>query len=229
MCATEGPFFIDIVAASSHTGFNLPGLEDKYSKVSIDVGEYKDTYFGNYLEAVNYSDYALGIFLDELKANGLYDDSVIFVYGDHYGLQMYNEEMLDFIKKSDHEYSDFEAEINYINVSCGMRIPGESESTISKVVSKLDIKPTLCYVCGIEDGFSLGSCIFSSEDFACVNNGIIITDDYYYNGDWYDKKDGKQIDLEENTETSAVLKKYIEYMEKELEISKSIILNNLLK
>ena len=49
---------------------------------SITLQKYKDTYFGNYLEAVNYADYAFGIFIDELKDEGLYDDTVIFIFGD---------------------------------------------------------------------------------------------------------------------------------------------------
>ena len=59
------PFFTYIVSASSHTGFTLEGLQDM-SKVQIDVGKYKGTFFGNYLESVNYADYAFGIFIDEL-------------------------------------------------------------------------------------------------------------------------------------------------------------------
>ena len=67
--SVDGPFFSSIVASSSHTGFDLPGLEKKYDKVSIDVGEYKDTYFGNYLEAVNYADYAFGKFIEIGRAH----------------------------------------------------------------------------------------------------------------------------------------------------------------
>ena len=73
------PFVSYIVSASSHTSFSLDGLEDR-SKVSIDVGKYKDTFFGNYLEAVNYADYAFGILIDKLKEANLYDDTVILLF-----------------------------------------------------------------------------------------------------------------------------------------------------
>ena len=65
--AQQTPFITFIVTASSHTAFDLPGIQNKEQKVTIDVGKYKDTYFGNYLEAVNYADYAFGILIDELK------------------------------------------------------------------------------------------------------------------------------------------------------------------
>ncbi len=48
------PFMTFLVSSSSHTAFDLPGLEDRESKIVIDVGKYKDTFFGNYLEAMNY-------------------------------------------------------------------------------------------------------------------------------------------------------------------------------
>ena len=70
----DQPFFTYIVAASSHTPFTLEGLQDR-SKINIDVGKYKYSFLGNYLEAVNYADYAFGVFIDELKEAGLYDDT----------------------------------------------------------------------------------------------------------------------------------------------------------
>ena len=88
----EKPFFTYIVAASSHTPFTLEGLQDR-SKINIDVGKYKYSFFGNYLEAVNYADYAFGVFIDELKQAGLYDDTAILVFGDHNGLSMYDEQL----------------------------------------------------------------------------------------------------------------------------------------
>lgn len=228
--SSNEPFFASIVSSSSHTGFDLPGLENKYDKVSIDVGKYKDTYFGNYLEAVNYADYAFGIFIDKLKEEGLYDDTVIFIFGDHYGMQMYNDEMLEFIKECDHEYNTVETEINYANVACGIKIPGVEHIEITKPISKLDIKPTLSYISGIEDGVSLGTNAFGNKDFACLNNGVIVTSAYYYNGDWYDRKTGEQIQLDDiDEDKKALFNYYINNMEQELTISNSIVLNNLLK
>ena len=227
---TDTPFFTSIVASSSHTGFDLPGLDNKYQKVSIDVGKYKDTYFGNYLEAVNYADYAFGAFIEKLKEENLYDDTVIFIFGDHYGMQMHNEEMLDFIKECDHELNNVETEINYVNVVCGIKIPEIENIEIEKTVSKLDIKPTLSYICGLSDEVSLGTNIFGTKDFACLNNGIIVSDDYYYNGVWYERLNGKEINLDNlDDDKKNLLNYYKNKMEDELTISNSIVLNNLLK
>lgn len=148
--AQEQPFISYIVSASSHTPYILEGLQDR-SKVTIDVGEYKDTYFGNYLEAVNYADYAFGVFLEELKKEDLYDDTAILVFGDHNGLSMYQEEMMNFLKQKNPNLDDIDLKLNYIRVACGFKIPGMEKQKIEKTVSKLDIKPTLTYLAGIED------------------------------------------------------------------------------
>lgn len=222
------PFLSFIVSASSHTPFELEGLQDR-SKVNIDVGKYKNSYFGNYLEAVNYADYAFGVLINDLKEKGLYENTAIIVFGDHNGLNMYNEEMIEFLENTNPDFKDIDIKLNYTRVVCGMRIPEIGKLKIEKPVSKLDIKPTLAYLCGIEDGLSLGTNMFSSKEFVSLNNERIIGTNYYYDEDWYDIKTGEQIDINNiEGERKKVLEQYYNNMKTELEISNSIIINNLL-
>ena len=65
--------------------------------------------------------------------------------------------------------------------------------------------------------------MLGNKNFVCLNNERIITDKYYYDEDWYEINTGNEINETEE------LKKYHEYMQKELDISKSVILNNMLK
>ncbi|MCI8470999.1 MAG: sulfatase-like hydrolase/transferase [Clostridia bacterium] len=226
----DNPFMSYIVAASSHTPFSLEGLQDR-SKISIDVGKYKDTYFGNYLEAVNYADYAFGILIQELKEAGLYEDTAILVFGDHNGLNMYNEELLDFLSYTNSEVTEVDIKLNYTRVACGFKIPGiEHNIEIEKPINKLDIKPTLAYLCNLEDTFSLGTNFFANKDFVCLNNGRIITSRYYYDENWYERKNGEMLiweDLEEDTKQ--LLDEYYQDMQTELDISNSVSIHNLLK
>ena len=223
------PYISYIVTASSHTPYTLEGLQDR-SKITIDVGKYKDTYFGDYLEAVNYADYAFGVFIDELKKEGLYDDTAILVFGDHNGINMYNEEMIDFLNYIDKDLTDVDLKLNYTRVACGMKIPGIKNIKIDKPVNKLDIKPTLAYLCNVQDGISLGTNMFGRKDFVSLNNERIIANDYYYDEEWYNRKTGEQINMETiDQNTKQMLNKYYENMKTELDISNSISINNLLK
>lgn len=227
----ETPFMNFIVAASSHTAFNLSGIINKYDKISIDVGKYKNTYFGYYLEAVNYADYAFGILIDELKKEGLYDDTAILVFGDHCGLSMYDEELQEFLKENNSNLKDIDLKLNYTRVLCGMKMPSVNEHIqIDKVINKLDLKPTFAFLCNLEDGFSLGTDIFESKDFICLNNERIITQDYYYDENWFDIKTGEEIDLNNISEQEYnMLNQYYTWMKKELDISFSVNINDLLK
>ena len=225
----DEPFLSYIVAASSHTPFILEGLQDR-TKVTVDVGKYKDTFFGNYLEAVNYADYAFGVFIEELKEAGLYENTAILVFGDHNGLNMYNEELVDFLEYIDQNITDIDLKLNYTRVLCGFKIPGMGNIDIEKPINKLDIKPTLAYLCDIEDGVSLGTNMFASKDFVCLNNERIIAEKYYFDENWYDIQTGEMVNLDEiDEETRNLLDKYYQNMKTELDISNSIIVNNLLK
>ena len=223
------PFISYIVSASSHTPFNLEGLQDR-SKININIGEFKDTFFGNYLESANYADYAFGIFIDELKKEGLYEDTAILVFGDHNGVNMYDEKLIEFLNMLDNNLTDIDLKLNYTRVLCGLKIPGLKNLKIEKPVNKLDIKPTLTYLAGIEDGFSLGTNMFGKKDFVCLNNERIISSKYYYDEKWYDIYTGKEVDMENiDEDTKKMLNRYYNDMKMELDISNSISINNLLK
>ncbi len=225
----DKPFFSYIVSASSHTPYTLEGLQDR-QKVNINVGKYKDTYFGNYLEAMNYADYAFGILIQELKNVGLYEDTAILVFGDHNGLNMYNDELLDFLSYINEDITDVDLKLNYTRVACGFKVPKMKNIQIDKPINKLDIKPTLAYLCNLEDKFSLGTNMFKSKDFVCLNNERIITNGEYYDEQWYDRQTGETLEWEQlNEETKIRLNNYYQNMKIELDISNSVSVNNLLK
>ena len=228
---TDGPVLVDLVAASSHKPFELKGIQNKELKVSIDVGEYTGTALGNYLESANYADYAFGIFLEEMKARGFYDNSVIFVYGDHYGMTMYDENFIKYLGEDPVNYNNARMQFEFSNVVCGMRIPGVQNVQIDYPVSKVDIKPTLMQISGLEDTFSLGTSIFEAKPYVCINNGKIITDKYYYDTEgWYVLETGEAVNMEEiDEETKNRLNRNVEYTEKEIGISMSVLTENLLK
>lgn len=227
----ETPFMSFVVAASSHTAFDMPGIQNKYEKVNIDVGEYKDTFFGNYLEAVNYADYAFGILIDKLKKEGLYEDTAILVFGDHNGVSMYDEELQVFLKEGNSNLTDVDLKLNYTRVLGGMKIPGVNKHIeIDKVINKLDLKPTLAFLCNLEDGFSLGTNIFASKDFVCLNNERIISNDYYFDEKWYYIDNGNEVDFDSVSEDVCnMLNQYYDWMKRELDISFSVNINDLLK
>ena len=44
----------------------------------------------------------------------LYDDTVILLFGDHNGMDMYNENLIDFLKETNPNLTDIDIKLNYI-------------------------------------------------------------------------------------------------------------------
>ena len=223
------PFITNMVAVSSHYPFSLEGIQNKEEKIKIDVSPYNGTIFGNYLETANYVDYAFGKFIDDLKEKGLYDDSVIVVYGDHYAMNVDDKEMLSYLESIGKPLNKIKQKINYTNVAFGMSIPGVSHMVIEDPVGKTDIKPTLLKMLGIKDKFSIGEDLFANDGYVSISNYSVITKDKMYtDGKWFDINQGTELkNIPE--EEKVFLDSLVENMTKEVQMSESIIKKDLLK
>ena len=77
----DGVNMLQIVTYSGHFPFTIPD-EIKNVKFSDDVPEI----MGDYITAANYTDRALGMFVDALKSDPEFDNTLIVIVGDHEGL-----------------------------------------------------------------------------------------------------------------------------------------------
>ena len=155
----QKPYYAFVISLSSHNPFNLP---EKYQEINLKE-EHKNTLFGNYLQAVHYADKALGQFIDDLKKEGLYDDTVICIYGDHFGLKTPDKEnekiMADFLG---YPY-DFD---EMMRIPLIIHVPGtDANEEITKTGSQLDFLPTILNIMGMqnEKGIMFGKDIINSE------------------------------------------------------------------
>ncbi len=176
----DKPFFAFIVTLSSHTPFILP---DQYRQINLQPN-HEGTTFGNYIEAVHYADYALGEFLRMLKDEGLYENSIIVLYGDHAGIQPFVKENAEVMKEVlGKEYDYIEA----LRVPLVIHLPGRSFSASVKTIGgQVDFLPTILNLLGIEADFSkmVGKDLLnSSEDFVAlryhVPDGSFIDEERY--------------------------------------------------
>ncbi len=78
--ATTTPFYAQIITLSAHTPFDVVPAKRRPLKTP---GDLKDSLMGDYISAESYSDFALGQFISQLKSDGIWDDSIIVMYGDH--------------------------------------------------------------------------------------------------------------------------------------------------
>ncbi len=172
------PFYSFLVSLTNHTPFFM---EKKHSKLKL-LKEHRDTRFGNYLNSTAYSDYALGALFDALKEAGLYENSIIAIYGDHFGLSEKdddNEELMsEFLGKS-YRFDEM------ANIPLIIHIPGERiNGTLSVAGGHLDFLPTMAFLMGFTelDTIHLGQNLITAEtgfvaQSRYAHRGSFITDD----------------------------------------------------
>lgn len=217
------PFYSRLITLTNHFPFDLDEedqLIDEYDSNSQTLNKYFPT--------VRYQDEALKRFIEKLKEDGLYDNSVIVLYGDHYGIsENHNEAMGQFLGK---EITPFE-EVQLQKVPLVIHIPGITDKkpqTIETVGGQIDIRPTLMNLLGIDtkDQIQFGNDLLSDEklDFTVLRDGSFITDQVVYtDGACYDKETGKP--LEETKQCEA----FADKAKQELSLSDEIIYGDLLR
>ncbi len=78
--ALPQPFMATLITLSSHTPFQLP--DDLETLPIPSTGTFNWLQY-EYLESIHYTDSAIGEFITQLQAAGLYDNSLIMIFGDH--------------------------------------------------------------------------------------------------------------------------------------------------
>lgn len=228
----ENPFYAFMITLTSHTPYKIP---DEYVNLEL-LEEHEGTLFGNYIQSVRYADEALGEFIEALKKESLYDDSIIIIYGDHSGLFCSREDNKKIMAQiTNHEYEFDESS----NVPLIINIPGsEIVEKNSKAGSHVDLYPTILNLLGLENnkGIMFGQDLNNSKEgfVACqyyVPIGSFIDDEKVFmlskdavfeNGRAWDLKTKEPIDIEKCREG-------YERAIEEISFSNYILENNLLK
>ncbi len=201
------PFYSFMVTLSSHHPFKLPS---KLSKIRLEARD-EGTLFGDYINAAHYADQSLGVFLEELKDSGLYDNSVIAIYGDHFGLPPTDEEVSE--RVSELIGRDYRMDVA-MNIPLIIHVPGLDQNTTYDITAgEVDFMPTICSLMGVErlDTLYLGQNLFTaSEGFvfeqthllkgSFFNDEIVFhmsRDGVFNNSEAYERDSDKKVDFSE--------------------------------
>ena len=136
-------FYASLITLSSHHPYIMPEAKIKLTLPP----ELQKTSIGNYLSAINYVDFALGLFIQELKNSGLWDNSMIVIFGDHFGIskqaEAQNQDLFTSILGRKHDSHDA------LNVPLVIKIPGVKPKIIENVGGQIDIFPTVANLLGL--------------------------------------------------------------------------------
>lgn len=91
-------FYSKFITLTNHYPFELPKPEHEL----VPPLETSSTTLNHYVQALAYQDMALGKFIADLKKDGLWDETIFMLYGDHYGISTnHNEAMAQVLEKDE--------------------------------------------------------------------------------------------------------------------------------
>ena len=243
----DGPFYSVLITLTNHTPFSDLELMDEYqTSIDIEVNnqtitrEYlNNSVIGNYLRSVHYADQALGEFINNLDKEGLLENTIVVIYGDHDARLDYEDfELLynydpisDKIKTEDDEgyikYNEYEYEIDRKVPFIIWTKDKKLNLEIDTPMGMIDALPTLGNMLGIKSDYQLGKDIFSLEEkdnTVTFIDGSFLTSKIYYN---YPK--GEIYSINNDPVSESYIKERIEHSSNLIEISNDIISYDLIK
>ena len=164
------PFYTFLVTLTSHGPFDMP-KDKQYLNLPEDLNE---NMLGAYFQSVRYTDEAIGEFINQLKEEGLLDNTVIMIYGDHGGVHKFYEDKIKDAPLERDWWKDDEKEIPFLIYN-----PSINGETISKEGGQIDFLPTIAYLLGFNrdtfDNTAMGRVLVNTNRNASIlNNGEIV-------------------------------------------------------
>lgn len=159
MSSTEQPFYSFLITLSSHHPYTIPK-----DKQELDTGEFTGTIFGDYLQAIHYADAALGEFVAQLKAEGLWENTILYVYGDHDNSIKEKSYYEQFTGKS---LNDLDMLQIMNQVPMLIHLPDSSYAGVYEEASgMLDMTPSILHLLGIstEPYYMMGNDLFNEQE-----------------------------------------------------------------
>ncbi|MEK5124675.1 LTA synthase family protein [Bacillus sp. FSL R9-9492] len=219
----DQPFYARFLTLTNHYPFTY----DEDTKF-IEPYNSGNGVFDRYIVTARYLDESIKNFIERLKAEGLYDDSIIVLYGDHYGIsEKHNRAMAQFLEKD--QITEFDT-LNLQRTPLYIHVPGQKEGqTISKPTGQIDMKPTILNLLGVDttNDIGFGHDMFSDEynGFVVFRDGSFVTDKYAYtNHTFYNRETGEVVDLPKKE-----AQEMINRAQNELRMSDKIIEGDLLR
>ncbi|MGG3280725.1 LTA synthase family protein [Paenibacillus solani] len=164
------PFYTQIISMSAHHPFTIP--QEKYRMTLPD--RYEGTFVGDYIRSQNYADDALGKFIEQLKKDGVWDNSLVVLYGDHLGLPIYSLDSKD--KELMHEiYGRDYTSSDMINIPLLIHGAGVQPEVNEQVGGQVDLLPTVANLLGV----SMDNQLHFGQDLLNHNNSSLLPERYY--------------------------------------------------
>ncbi|HFI0701747.1 TPA: LTA synthase family protein [Streptococcus suis] len=193
----QQPFYAKFITVSNHYPYTTSLIGDEKG---FPLADTDDETINGYFATANYLDTSIKSFFDYLKATGLYEHSVIVLYGDHYGISnSRNPDLAPLLNKDPQTWTEFDnamlQRVPYMIV-----VPGMTNGGIFHTFGgEIDALPTLEHLLGIKANqfLQVGQDLLSPQNKQIValrTEGSFITPKYTsYAGKVYYTETGIEI------------------------------------
>ncbi|MDK0686209.1 LTA synthase family protein [Clostridium perfringens] len=138
------PFYAFTVTLTSHGPFDLP-KEYRELKLSPELDE---NVLGGYFQSIHYTDAKIGMFIESLKKDGLLDNTVIAIEGDHTGPHKYYNSKIESLSNPESWWLDNgNHTVPLIIYNPSIKTPVKDDV----YGGQIDIMPTLLYLLGVDN------------------------------------------------------------------------------
>lgn len=221
--AETEPFYSHLITLTNHYPFTINPKD-----ATIKSPETGNPTVDGYVQTARYLDEAVEDFVNELKQEGLYDNSVILIYGDHYGIsENHNKAMAKLLGEeiTPAKFMDLQ------RTGLFLKVPGVKGKVDHSYASQVDVVPTILHLNGInaKPYVMFGTDLMSKDhkQFVVFRNGDFITPKYkFINGIGLYNKNNEPV---ENEEDKAEVERIQHQVETELQMSDNLINGDLLR
>ena len=228
----QQPFYTKFITVSNHYPYTTSLSGDD---LGFPLAKTQDETINGYFATANYLDSSIRAFFDYLRESGLYKNSIIVLYGDHYGISnSRNPALAPLLGKNSETWSSYDnamlQRVPYMVVIPGM----DKGGIIDTYGGEIDMLPTLEHLLGIESNkfLQVGQDMLSPDHDQIVafrSANYFVTPEYTsYSGRTYYTKTGEEI-TNPDEKTKEELDKIREAANLQLKISDSIQTGDLLR
>ena len=216
------PFYTKFITVAHHFPYKMD-----QQMATIEKGTTGDASVDNYFQTARYADEAIKQFFEQLEASGLADNTMIIMYGDHYGISdNHNEAMAEVLSKDITPVENAKLQ----RVPLFIHVPGMDGGLDDTYGGQIDLLPTVLHLLGVDtqNYVHFGTDLLSEEheELVMFRNGDYVSPEAYSIGEtFYDPDSGLPLE-EGQLEEAEMLKQRGRY---ELQLSDGVVNGDLLR
>ncbi len=216
------PYYSFMITLSSH----MPYDDQKGYGNNLNLGKYKGSYIGNYMNGIHYTDAQLGMFLDKLDKEGILKNSILVLYGDHFAIPKYEAQGLYDLQgiqnATDLDWDSLQ------KVPMMIHFPNDQNKGVDSLTAgQIDLYPTIANIFNLDKKYMFGTDLLNTNTNVVSFRDSSFTDGTaFYVADtdtYYDIKSGKKIPSTNSLENEK------KDTSKQLEYNDEILNHNLIK